>query len=268
MNLSLFQSMVKTNGKLIAGFAFGSFFYLLLIIWLYPTVAGSTAMEDLLQSMPQEMLKAFGLTEGFGSIEAFIAGEYYGLLFIIILLIYSVMTSTSLVARLVDGGSMAYLLSSGLSRMKVIITQLIVLLSGLVLITLFTFISGLVGTNFLIDDVTLNTSQFLRLNIVGFLLFYTICGYCFLFSSLLNDEKKALGLSAGLSMFFYILDLASKMSEKVEWLKHFTIFSLFKPQEIVTGSIEIWGACTILLSIGSALFIAAIVLFNKRDLPL
>lgn len=260
--------MYKTNGKLIFGFAFGSFFYLWLIIWLYPTIADLPAMDDILKSMPPEMLSAFGLTKGFGSIEAFIAGEFYGLLFIVILVIYSVMTSTSLVARLVDNGSMAYLLSTGASRLKVIVTQMLVLVSGLLLISFLTFVSGITGTAYVIDGYTLDVSQFFQLNLVGFLLFYVICSYCFLVSSLVNDEKKALGISAGISLVFYILDLAGKISENVEWFRNFTVFSLFEPQELATGSIDILIPALTLIVLGTLIFTIAALLFTKRDLPL
>jgi ABC-2 type transport system permease protein len=268
MNLSLFKAMYITNGKLIGGFAFGSFFYLWLLIWLYPTIADSQAMEDLIRSMPPEMLNAFGLTQGFGSIEAFIAGEYYGLLFIVILLIYSVMTSTGLVARLVDHGSMAYLLSTGASRLEVIMTQIAVLISGLLIISCFTFISGVTGTTFVIDDVSLEIIRFFKLNIVGFLLFYVVCSYCFLISSLVNDEKKALGLSAGISLLLFIFDLAGKMSVEVEWLRSMTVFSLFAPQEIAVGVAHILTPSLILFGIGTLLFSIAAFVFVKRDLPL
>lgn len=84
----------------------------------------------------------------------------------------------------------------------------------------------------------------------------------------MNDEKKALGLSAGSSILFYVFDLAGKMSEKVEWLRNTTVYSLYKPQEIATGSIEILGTSLILFSLGNVLFTSAIIVFQKRDLPL
>ncbi len=268
MSISLLKAMYKINGKMIIGLSLGSFLYLWLIIWLFPTIADSPAMKEIFESMPAEMLIAFGLTRGFDTIEAFIAGEYFGLLFIVILLIYSVMTSTNLVARLVDQGSMAYLLSTGTSRLRVIFTQIFVLVSGLLFICFCTFISGVTGTTIVIDNVNLDIAQFLKLNVMGFLLFYVICSFCFLVSSLVNDEKKALSISTGISLLFFIFDIAGKMSNEIAWLKNFTVFSLFKPQEVATGSVDIMVPALVFIGIGSLIFSLSAFFFTKRDLPL
>lgn len=268
MNLHLFKAMYKINGKIIGGIAVTSFLYLWLIIWLYPTIADSPAMEELLKSMPPEMMSAFGLSQGFGSIEAFIAGEYFGLLYIIICLVYVVLVSTALIARLNDHGSMAYLLATGVTRGRVIGTQIVVLVSGLFLIAFFTFLSGVTGTQILIDDVVINSNQFLKLNIVGFLLFFAVSSYNFLISCIVSDEKKALGASAGITLLFFMFNLAGKMSDQIDWLRHLSIFSLFEPQEIATGNKEIIGISFVLILIGVLFYTLSILVFKKRDLPL
>ncbi|KAA0546704.1 ABC transporter permease subunit [Bacillus sp. BGMRC 2118] len=268
MSLYLIKAMYKTNGKIIGGIAVTSFLYLWLIIWLYPTIADSEAMDELLKSMPPEMMSAFGLSQGFGSIEAFIAGEYFGLLYIIICLVYVVLVSTALVARLNDHGSMAYLLATGMTRKKVIMTQIFVLVSGLFFISLFTYLSGVTGTRILIEDVSIDNTQFLRLNIVGFLLFFAISSYSFLVSCIVSDEKKALGISAGISLLFFMIDLAGKMSEKLDWLRSLSLFSLFEPQEIATGNQDILVISLVLVLIGILFYSLSIMIFKKRDLPL
>ncbi|MBM6617569.1 ABC transporter permease subunit [Bacillus suaedaesalsae] len=268
MNLHLLKAMYKTNGKIIGGIAVTSFLYLWLIIWLYPTIADSQAMDELLKSMPPEMMSAFGLSQGFGSIEAFIAGEYYGLLYIIICLVYVVLVSTALVARLNDHGSMAYLLATGVTRSQVIITQMVVLVSGLFLIALLTYLSGISGTRFIIEDVSINSSHFLKLNVVGFLLFFAVSSYSFLITCIVSDEKKALGISAGITLLFFIFNLVGKMSEDIDWLRNLSIFSLFEPQEIATGNQEILGISLMLFLIGAIFYSFSIIIFRNRDLPL
>ncbi|MBW7456490.1 permease, partial [Paenibacillus sepulcri] len=107
MNLPLFKQMMKINLKGISNYAFGSAFYILLMFWLYPGIADNTgALNDLMEAMPDGLVNAFGIQGGFGSMEAFISGEYYGLILPLLLAIFSVMLSTQLMARLVDQGSM------------------------------------------------------------------------------------------------------------------------------------------------------------------
>jgi ABC-2 type transport system permease protein len=268
ISMSLYFSMLKANAKSILSYGIGSLFYLWLVIWIYPSIADSPGMEELMKSLPENMMKALGLSTGIQDIDQFIAYEYYGILFIIIMSIYSIMTATQLIARLVDRGSMAYLLSTPASRLKIASTQAVVLLSGLLIVVLINIVAGFSGTSWLIEDVSLNSTAFLQLNLVGFLMFFVISGYSFLFSCLFNDEKKALSASAVLTVIFYVLNLAGKMSEEFEWLLNLSFFSAFQPQNIVSGDYDSSPVVLGLTGAGIILYLAAVFVFRKRDLPL
>ena len=60
--------------------------------------------------------------------------------------------------------------------------------------------------------------------------------------------------------------MVGKLSDKLEWMKSLSLFTLFRPKEIAEGTYNIWPV-SIGLAAG-AYFIVAIVLFKKRDLPL
>ena len=78
------------------------------------------------------MTNAFNLGSGFGTVEAFISGEYYGLLLVLIVSIFCILFTTQLMAKLVDQGSMAYLLVDPTTRGKVAMTQAAVFVTGLI----------------------------------------------------------------------------------------------------------------------------------------
>lgn len=90
----------------------------------------------------------------------------------------------------------------------------------------------------------------------------------FLISAASNDEKKALSLSGMITFLFFSLDLIGKLSEKTEWLRNLSIFSLFRPGDIAGDSAETLKAALILSVIGLAAFLTGILIFKKRDLPL
>lgn len=268
MNVTLFKQMMKVNIKSFMNYAFGSAFYILLMFWLYPGIAKNTkAIDELVESMPEGVGKAFGLN-GFGSIEAFISGEYYGLILVLILSIVCVQVSTQLMAKLVDQGSMAYLLSTPTTRGKVAFTQAIVLTTGLFLIMAITTIAGLVGNAWFLGNFEFDTIKFIQLNVAAFLLFFAVGGISFFVSTLCNDEKKALSISGLITFGFFSLDLLGKFSEKIDWMRNISIFSLYKPGEIVNGTVNMSASSIILSVIGLVSFGLAIVVFRKRDLPL
>ncbi|WP_027409157.1 ABC transporter permease subunit [Anoxybacteroides tepidamans] len=266
MNAALYKNMLKVYGKTIISYSVGSALYLLLIIGIYPSIAKSKGMEQMLQQMPKQLLKAFDLHTGIGTIEQFMAGEYYSLLFLLILSVYCVLIANQLMARLIDRGAIAYLLATPNSRRTIATTQAFVLLTGVIAIVAAIIVAGIVGTRWLAADHALNHAAFLKMNMVGMLLFFAVSGYSFFFSAIVSDEKQALALSGGITFLFYSFDLAGKLTEKLEWLRHFSLFSAFRPAEIVQGQTELLPVCVLLGAVGLISYIAAIIAFSKRDL--
>jgi len=269
MSMTLYRQMVKVNIKGFMSYAFGSAFYILLAFWLYPSLALNTkAIDELVQAMPEGVGKAFGLN-GFGSAEAFISGEYYGLILVLILAIVCVQLSTQLMAKLVDQGSMAYLLSTPTTRRKVAFTQAAVLTTGLFIIIAVTTLAGFAGNAWLLGaDYEFDIPRFVQMNAAAFLLFFAIGGISFLVSSLSTDEKQARGISGLITFGFFFLDMLGKLSEKIGWVKNITLFSLYKPGEIVNGNEDLAAPFIILAAVGLVSFGLAVTLFRKRDLPL
>lgn len=268
MNRTLFLTMLKNNQKSIIQFAVGIVFYMWLVIWIYPSLAKSNGINDMLKGLPDNLLSMFSLEHGIQKLTDYLAAEFYGLLFLIIMSIYCVVTATQLIARLVDRGSMAYLLATPTSRVKVAITQAAILLFGQIVIVFFTTAGGLLGTHWISSDVTLDFGTFVKMNFVGFLLFFVVSAYSFLFSCLFNDEKRALSLSAGITIIFFALHLLGKMSSDVDWLLNFTLFSAFDPQKISNGNADLLAPIVGLSAAGVILYVIAIIVFRKKDLPI
>ncbi|WP_110113289.1 ABC transporter permease subunit [Bacillus sp. CGMCC 1.16541] len=254
MSRALFFTMLKGHGKSISSYTIGSTFYLLLIVMIYPSVSNVKGLNDIIASMPENFLKAFGIEGGLSSLSDFLAGEYYGLLLLVILSIYCITTATGSLAKLVDNGSMAYLLATPNSRVKIAITQAMVGVTGLVTILGVTTLAGILGGTYLIETSDFDVIAFVQMNVAAFFLFFVISSYSFFFSSLMNDEKKALSIPAVLTVIFYALDLIGKMSEKFEWMRNLSLFSLFNPIEIGRGNEDILAFCIIFGSIAILIY--------------
>ncbi|MDE1376829.1 ABC transporter permease subunit, partial [Bacillus licheniformis] len=141
--------------------------------------------------------------------------------------------------------------------------------TGLLIIMAVTTAAGLAGYHLMLGgDYDFNVSRFLVLNLLGFLLFFAVGGISFLFSAISNDEKRALGLSGGITFLFFSFDLLGKLSEKTEWMRSLSVFSLFRPGDIVNGSADIAQVSLVLAAVGFAAFALSILIFKKRDLPL
>ncbi|MGH1143314.1 ABC transporter permease [Bacillus cereus] len=268
MSKSLFIASLKGNSKNISNFAIGSVLYLWILIWVFPSMSSAKGLNDLIKSMPEALQKVTGLQSGVHKLNDFLAGEYYGLIFVLLLMVYSIIASTQLVARLVDKGAMAYLVATPVSRAKIILTQASVLILGLLTIVIFTYVGGLIGAEWFIEKSDLDKELFLKMNLVGGLLFLVVCAYSFFFSCLFNDEKKAMSISAGVTVLFYGLDMLGKLSDKFEWMRNISLFNLFQPQEIISGDYDVVPTSIGLLVSAIVIFGLSTLVFKKRDLPL
>ncbi|MGZ4107087.1 MAG: ABC transporter permease subunit, partial [Tumebacillaceae bacterium] len=92
MNFALFRAMLKSHGQSMFSYGIGSVLYQWLLIWVYPSIAQSSAMNDVLKQMPESLQRAFGFQGGIQQLSDYLASEYYGLLFLIILMAYSIIT--------------------------------------------------------------------------------------------------------------------------------------------------------------------------------
>ncbi|MCF6136483.1 ABC transporter permease subunit [Pseudalkalibacillus berkeleyi] len=269
MNMSLYRTMMKSNMKSFINFGLGSAVYVTLMTSLFPMIADNMEeINSMTELFPEALMRAMGL-ESFSSYGQFISAEYYGLFFIFILGVFAVMTAVQLLAKLVDRGSMAYLLSTKVSRANVAFTQAMVLITGLAIIILMTIAGGLLAGGWLIDEqYSIEIGNFLQINVLGFLLFFAVGGYSFLISSMFNDEKRAFAVAGALTFVFYGLDMAGKIVLDVDWLRNFSIFSLYEPGKIASGDANLWFSTLILTSIGVVSFLLAVLVFKRRNLPL
>ncbi|WNR43272.1 ABC transporter permease subunit [Paenibacillus roseipurpureus] len=270
MNTALYKHMMSIHSKVMMNYAFGSAFYILLMFWLFPSFASNNAaLDEMIKSLPEGLTSAFNLGSGFGTVEAFISGEFYGLLLVVIVAIFCILFTTQLMAKLVDQGAMAYLLSVPTTRGAVALTQAAVFVTGLLLIMTVTTLCGFAGYALFIGDLSdFHGGAYLEMNIAAFLLFFAVGGIAFLVSSLANDEKRALGISAVLTFGFFSLDFLGKLSDSIHWLRNLSYFSLYDPSGVIEGKASLSFPWLMLAAIGIVTYAAAIVLFRKRDLPL
>ena len=102
MSGALYWSVLRASAKALISYAVSLVLYLWLIIGIFPTVAHSQALRTVLKGLPAGMLKALGYQVGATHLAGFLAGEFYGLIYLVILGIYALFTATRLMAHWVE----------------------------------------------------------------------------------------------------------------------------------------------------------------------
>lgn len=239
--------------------------YLPIIISMYnPNMQDS--LNEVLELFPQQFLAALGFTAARHDLLGFVATYFYGFLILLLPMIFTITAANRTIASLVDKGSMAYLLSTPTKRSKIAITQAVYLLVSISLIMGLVTVAGISVSQMLYPG-ELDIKGFIRLNLGALLLHYALTGISYFASCTFNDSKNSLMLGAGLPVAFLLLQMLSDVGETTEVLKYFTIYTLFDPKKITSGE----GYVISFLIMGVAaicLYIAGIITFKKRDLPL
>lgn len=180
-------------------------------------------------------------------------------------MMFCILRGNGLIAKYVDKGSMVTLLAAPVKRSSIALTQMFVLISGIVLLIIYS-----TGLELAVAHTKypgeLVTSELLKVNASLLCLQLFIGSFCYLASCLFSETKYSIAFGAGIPALMYVLQMLANSGEKAEVVKYFTFFTLFDANGIVTGkSNAIIG--TVTLGVGAiVLFTSGIVAFCKKDL--
>lgn len=266
MNKTLFKANLKANWGLVVFFSLFVFIYVSVSITMFDP-EGADMVDAMLSMIPEGMLKAFGFDKLGGELTSYLSSYLYGFIMLIFPTIYAVIVSNNLIAKHVDRGSMAYLLTTPNTRVKIATTQAIYVVTSTALIFIFNVGIGIIMAESMFKG-HLDIGKFISLNIVTYLTIITVSSLAFLFSCIFNEARLSLSLSSGISIVFIVFRMISGISENIEWVKYLSIYSLVNIDEILANNSYSLTVSLILLVISVAIYSLAINIFNRKSLAI
>ena len=268
MNWSLFKFDIKRNYVLFLVITGVLLLYMNIIIGMYDP-NGMEAMQKLAEMKmgTGDLMKIMGFDFGTNinpSLTQYLSQYFYGLLIFMFPLIYVISIGNRLIAKSVDNGSIAFLLSTPNTRFKLAMTQALFLIITTFLMIAVVTLSGVSFAEAKFPG-KLDSSAFFMLNWGAFLTMFTICGTTFFFSSVFNESSKSIGFSTAIPVIFLLMQMISNAGDTYKFLKNLTFFTLFDTAKIVGGE-PVGLNLFVLFLIGAAFFTAGILIFRKRDL--
>lgn len=266
MSLTLFKNTLKNNWVIWVIFAGVLLMYLTVMLTMY-NPKDITALEETLKMLPESVINAFNMGQSTaGGITAYLANYLYGLLMVAFPMVYTIMLALKLVAKPVDNGSFAYLLSTPNSRTKIIATQAIYAILSLVLMFATVFAAGIAVSEIMFPS-QMDVLQFLRLNVLTLCLQIAVFIISFFFSCVFCSSKKATAFGAGLPITFLLMNMLGGISADLEPIRKASIFGFYEAVEIAGGA-DIGLLCAIYLAIAALLFAVGAMIFKQKRLPL
>ena len=243
---------------------------------------GSLGVINQLPSSIQDSLNEMGDMNTYGIIVGVIA---FGIAVLLIPMVYTVLTANSLVSEKVESGSLAFTMSTPISRQSFIFTSGVYLVFTevfmavvLILVSVIAqLLGGYIGSGDLLTSLPL--LDILAYGFGNFMVSLAISGICFMSSCWCNKTNNNIGVSGGISIFFFICAILGLFATKaipgtirIETMNIFnycTIFSLFDSLAVMSGDWFIYFMKLIgLLAIAIVTYIAGSIKFTKKDLPL
>ena len=238
----------------------------LMVYLMYPYIINDEtikSMDQMMKVMPPEMLKAFNMdmasiSTAYGWLKT--EGFVYVLL---ILGIYSSILGGTIVLKEESDKTIEYLGTLPVTRSKIMTNKILVGISYIIAMTLSFFAFNYICLTISGDFAH---KEFILLSLTPLFVSLPLFAINLFISMFLRKTRSTIGISLGMVFFFYILNVLSELSSKVEAIKYFSIYTLADVRNVITN-VRINPMC-IYISLGiTLLFIGfSYMIYDKKEL--
>ena len=211
-----------------------------------------------------------------------IAAAYDEPLVILIVTVWAIARGSDAVSGEIGRGTMEMLLAQPVRRSSVLLTQAFVTIAGAAVIAAAAWCGVAVGLSLIDLGEPLSANQFLPCIVNLFSLGAFIAGVATLASSCDRYRWRTIGVVGAFYAVEMVVKVIGRVSPKMHWLSYLSFFTPFEPQALIADSRRSWsfwiwddgklllgglGYDSILLGLGLVCYLAAGVVFARRDLP-
>jgi len=262
----MFEREMKINFK-----GFMIWLLLLLIIFLivflmYPSIINSDSvkmMDEMISMFPEEIIVALNMDiSSMDSAFGWLKSE--GFVFVLLITgCYAGIMGSNILLKEENDKTIEYLNSLPIKRNNIIYSKV---LAGLIYIILMIILLGIFNLIGLTLSGDFNLKQYLLLSITPIFSSIVIYFLCMFLSTFTHKTKKMLGLSLGIVLISYVLQILSGMGDTTEFLKYTSVFTLADIRNVIVN-ISI-NPIMVLTIIGLFLIflILTIINYNKKEL--
>jgi ABC-type transport system involved in multi-copper enzyme maturation permease subunit len=93
----------------------------------------------------------------------------------------------------------------------------------------------------------------------------SVQGFCMLVSVAVNESRRAYGICFGIYYGMHALRIVGSLSERLSFLKYFAIMHYVDHESIFIDGVVPWGNAAFLALLSVGLFVAGLVVFERRD---
>ena len=238
----------------------------LVVFLIYPYIITDDtvkSLDEMMKIFPSELLKAFNMDmTSINSAYGWLKSEGFMFILIIIGLFSSILGSNILLKEEYDK-TIEYLSFLPIKRSNIVTNKVVV---GIIYIVLMIITIGLFNYIALLISGDFNNKEYLLLSITPLFIALPLFSLNLFISSFIHKSKKSIGFSLGMVFIFYIINILSELSDKVEFLKYFSIYTLADVRGIIENTSINPLNIIISFSITLIFIIGTYINYNKKEL--
>lgn len=265
MNKNLFQKELKRNRKNLIIWSLIVVGFTLMVLAIFPFMAEMGAsMTTLMDKMPPELSKAFGLdATTWSSILGFYT-TYYGVYIVVLVSIYTTSTGAGIISKEEKDQTAEFLMTRPLSRRTIFTTKIMALLVLSGIIFTIQTLTAIIGIS-VFKEGTVDWAVFARMHAGGLVLvlFFTALGV--LISMFVKPKKNFMGMIVGLTFGTYFLNAIAKSTDATAWIGYFSPFHYLEFTIDPTYTFNFLNAIIMVL-LGFGILVFSFSAFAKKDM--
>ena len=238
----------------------------LVVYLIYPYIITDETMKDmdeLMKVFPPEVLKAFNMDlTSISTAYGWFKTE--GFMFVLLITgFYTSMLGGTILLKEENDKTIEYLSSVPIKRSSIVTNKVIV---GITYVFLLVILLGLFNYVSLMISGNLNQKEFILLSITPILIGLPLFAINLFISTFMHKTKKTIGISLGMVFIFYLLNMLSELSTKVEFLKYFSIYTIANIRNVISN-VKIDSTMIIIsLSITIIFIFGTYIKYSKKEL--
>ena len=237
----------------------------LVVYIIYPYIITDETMKSIDEMMtifPEEILKAFNMDmTSISTAYGWFKSE--GFTFILLIIgVYSSLLGTNILLKEEDDETIEYLSSLPIKRSKIVTSKVV---SGISYIIIMILLFGLFNYISLLISGSFNQKEFFLLSLTPIFVSVPLFAISLFISSFFHNSKRVIGISLGFVFISYIINVLSELSDKVKFLKYFSIYSLANVRNVIETCSFNWLMVVISFVITALFVLLTYVSFNKKE---
>ncbi|PJJ73572.1 ABC-2 type transport system permease protein [Diaminobutyricimonas aerilata] len=260
--LPVFRRALGDSWRSLIAWTLGVAAALLLYLPLFPSIGGNGEMQQIIDSMPRELVKTLGY-EQISSGPGYVQGTFFGLIGFLLLVIAATSWGSGAIAGAEESGRLELTLAHGVGRAQYALESALAVLARLLWLGLVAFVIVLA----LDDPSQLDIDPGALLAAVAALLGLTFLSgaVALLVGASTGRRILATAAGAGVAVVGYVLNAIANQVADAEWVRAASPYSWAYQEQPLTNGAD--GPGLVLLWGSSALLVAAsAVVLRVRDI--